>query len=74
MTDFERTKQFLDSLGVLYVINETYNAIQFGVPLHEKDSGYYPFKECEKIKGYGGSYTSFEFDGNGMFLAVGAWE
>jgi hypothetical protein len=52
MTDFERTKQFFDSMGIMYVINKTYNDIQFGVPLQKNDRDYYPFPECDIIKGY----------------------
>jgi hypothetical protein len=74
MTDFERTKQFLDSLGILYVHNKLDNSIQFGVPLHKKDRDYYPHPKCDKVSGYGGNYTSFEFDKNGEFIRVGAWE
>jgi len=77
-TDLDRTKEFLDSLGVLY--GEELNAenptdgrlvektIVFGNHQYNDDV----FPECDKVSGYTGFFTRFEFDNNGKFLTVGA--
>lgn len=31
-------------------------------------------RDSDKITGYGGFYTTFEFDADGMFVRMGAWE
>jgi len=48
----------------------------FGVDWQEKPEGIKcgGFNEYDKITGYGGFYTLFEFDENGSFIAMGAWE
>lgn len=70
LTDFEGTKQFFDSLGILY--SQENNTITFGKDTHGEEYDGYP--SCDKIDGYNGFYTSFEFDEDGKFLSVGAWE
>jgi len=67
-TDKQRTKSFLDSLGILYGEDET--TIAFGKQVGHKDQ--YP--ECDKVGGYTGFYTCFVFDEHGAFVSVGAWE
>ena len=76
-TDYERTKEFLDSLGILYGDNEDYQQhlngvrkyIIFGNPSYGQD-----FPQCDKVEGYSGFFTAFNFDESGKFLTVGAWE
>lgn len=74
-TDLDRTKEFLDSLGVLYSedtwshVNDTIT-ITFGQHQYSDD----PFPKCDKVDGYSGFFTRFEFDKDGKFLTVGAWE
>lgn len=84
MNDLDRTKEFLDSLGVLYSQDERSNrmswpedepvthTLAFGKTDHGEDSDGYP--ECKKVGGYNGFYTCFNFDENGKFLTVGVWE
>lgn len=82
MTDLDRTKQFLDSLGVLYSQDEIGDRMSYKediVPVHTlvfgcenyRDDGYPP---CDKVGGYPGFYTCFNFDESGKFLTVGVWE
>jgi hypothetical protein len=77
MTDFERTKQFLYSLGIYYEIYD--NSISFGNEIHPKHlnddfDALEDYQRNSNIKGYNRFYTSFQFDENGKFLTVGAWE
>lgn len=48
----------------------------FGVAWREKPEGIKceGFNEYDKIAGYGGFYTLFEFDESRSFIAMGAWE
>lgn len=68
MTDFEKTKQLLDGFGILYSVDIC--SITFGLPDSVRDK----FPKCDNVQGYDGFYTRFEFDENGKFLSVGAWE
>ncbi len=70
MTDLQRTKNFLDSLGILYTVSS--NRLYFGNSVYgEQWEG---FPKCDKVSGYNGFYTCFEFDDLGKFKVVGAWE
>ena len=70
MTDIERTKSFLDLLGILYSCDG--KQIMFGVENHgEKNDGY---PECNKIVGYNGFYTTFNFNEDGSFENVEIYE
>lgn len=71
-TDYERTKEFMDSLGILYsnyTVYDTQNVVFGNTDLSDD-----VFPDCDKVGGYDGFYTRFEFDENGKFLTVGAWE
>lgn len=62
--------------------------LDFGVPFKEQrcknDRGWnegvefgnllYGRDESDKVDGYSGFFTQFEFDENGKFICVGAWE
>lgn len=77
MTDYERTKQFLDSLSIYYELDD--NNISFGNDIYPKYlnddfDALEDYLENSNIKGYNGFYTNFKFDENGKFLSVGAWE
>lgn len=69
-SDLDRTKELLDSLGVLYACEE-YSIIFGNTSRGEEFDG---FPECDKVEGYNGFYTMFRFDEDGNFLTVGAWE
>lgn len=67
MTDFERTKQFLDSLGIEYDTNKAFkNDVNDRVIKFTSTSSEWSCIEDAVIK--------FKFDENGKFLTVGAWE
>ena len=68
MTDIERTKSFLDSLGILYANDN--NKVVFGMANPHDDD--YP--ECKKVIGYRGFYTTFNFHEDGSFENVGIYE
>lgn len=73
-SDLVRTKEFLDSIGVKFSKIETVLGaeIVFGKSIHgEKNDGY---PECDKVDGYNGFHTCFNFDKNGEFFGVGVWE
>ena len=61
MTDKEKLCNLLTEFGV------GWREIKEGV----KCGGYHKY---EKITGYYGFYTLFEFDDDGKFLQMGAWE
>jgi hypothetical protein len=67
-TDYERTKEFLDSLGITYGADE--RNITFGNNKYSDDD----FPECNKVTGYPGFYASFMFDDSGAFITVGIGE
>ena len=70
MTDLERTKSFLDSLGILY--SNPDGEIVFGVEGRgEKYDGY---PKCEKVIGYSGFCIQFLFREDGSFENVGIYE
>jgi len=71
-TDYERTKELLDYLGVLYGEDHNFGVreLAFGNPRYSSTG----FPSCNTVDGYEGFYTCFEFDENGKFLRVGAWE
>lgn len=61
MTDKEKLTALLTEFGVEWCEKE------YGI----KCGGY---KEYDKITGYHGYYTLFEFDKDGKFEQMGAWE
>lgn len=68
MTDKDDLTVLLDKLGIPYEVNEDNkddNVIEVTV-INNSDH--------DKVTGYCGFYTSFEFDREGNFQAVGAWE
>lgn len=73
-TDLEKVRELLDSLGVGYVsepsnINNGTTSIRCGRKLGEAIYEQYP-----KVGGYTGFYVAFEFDADGKFIEIGAWE
>jgi len=61
-TDFERTEAFLQSLGIAYgIVN---NSISFGDATYTTGCDYPP---CDKVGGFTGFYTKFDFDEQGKF-------
>ena len=59
MTDKQKLIELLFSFGVAYKSDGN------DIVCHEGD---------EKVTGYGCFYTRFEFDENGKFIKLGAWE
>jgi hypothetical protein len=79
MTDLERTKQFLELLGIYYEVDDESNHIYIGNEIYPKHlnndfDALEEYQEKSNITGYNGFYTSFKFDDIGKFLTVGAWE
>lgn len=75
MTDKEKLIELLKSFDIKFGdIKDSYkqgdNHINFGYNVYNDDS----FPKCDKVGGYMGFYTSFEFDEDGKFVTVGAWE
>lgn len=66
MTDFDKVKVLLDSLGIGYVIEE--NAIRCGKELFERG------EQHSKVSGYTGFFTVWHFDDAGKFIELGAFE
>lgn len=50
--------------------------LEFGVEfkVHDSDNDIICKEGDKKISGYPSFYTLFEFDENGRFIAIGAWE
>lgn len=65
VTDYERVKAMLTEFGVEFTE-------------HKSVKGDLTFLQCksgsEKVGGYSGFYTDFDFDKDGKFLGMGAWE
>jgi hypothetical protein len=66
MTDKEKLAELLDS---------------WGVPHHENEPGHVTVGSApnvveysDKVTGYGGFFTDFEFSESGEFLKIGTWE
>lgn len=66
MKDIDKLKQLLDSWGVPYKIDDD-GDVRVG---HFWDSA----RDHPKVNGYDGFFTAFEFDDDGNFLRMGAWE
>ena len=66
MTDFDRTKELLDSLGITgYKIKK----IKGGISITITADG------CGKlVDGYFDFYTEYKFDDYGKFIGLGIWE
>ena len=47
---------------------------EFGVVFEEKDNNIVCRDGAEKVGGYLGFFTEFEFDAEGKFISIGAWE
>ena len=73
MTDLDKLKELLDGWGVphkLYGAGPEYicgQAIKVGGYTHQHDPR-------GTVTGYNGMYTLFEFDDDGKFISMGAWE
>jgi len=64
MTDYEKLKALLTEFGVGFVVEED-----------EKGEKYIECNcESKKVTGYSFFYTLFEFDKDGKFIHMGAWE
>lgn len=73
MKSIDDVTKFLDALGVGYTV-EPSNAkgsatrVRCGVGAYGSDT------QHAKVGGYTGFYTAFEFDVDGTFIEIGAWE
>lgn len=70
-SDLDRTKALLDALGVAYKVDTDVNTLTFGAANHPK---YDSFPPCDKVIGYSGFYTQFNFNPDGRFENVGVYE
>jgi hypothetical protein len=70
VTDYDKLRALLGEWGVPYE-NGTEDDGKC-VTVTVGDVGRIPTNE--KVTGYGGFYTSFEFSEDGSFRAMGAWE
>lgn len=70
LTDLEKLKQLLEQFGVGYTEER--------IEKYRDDGKPRTFIKCEcgdkKVEGYGGFVTLFEFDADGEFLVMGAYE
>ncbi len=67
MTDREKLTNLFNELGI-----DLTDHSPFGDP--EKDSLFLIEGNTDKIDGYCGFYTCFEFDSDGKLIKCGAWE
>ena len=67
MTDREKLTKLFDELGI---------SLRDHAYCHdpEKDSLFLVEGHTDKIGGYSGFYTSFDFDSDGKFIKCGIWE
>ena len=73
MTDFEKVKALLDELGIGYTAGECERYTRDKTAW--EDCLHITLEEGqEKVEGYCGFYTRFEFLPDGTFDLVGAWE
>ena len=77
MSDLDKLKDLLKSFGVEFTVNprnllldyyKTDTDIQDAVIITVEQ------EDCNGIGGYDGFYTNFEFDKDGKFISMGAWE
>lgn len=73
MKTVDDVTKFLDALGVGYVIEpsemkDATTRVRCGVGAYESGD------QHTKVGGYTGFYTTFEFDAEGNFIEMGAWE
>lgn len=78
VTDLDKLKALLDEWGVPYLDRLPDDGSQ-GRGIIVGDLGYAggggaEIAPSEKVTGYGGFYTAFEFSEDGSFLRMGAWE
>ena len=75
VSDKEKLIQLLASWGVPYGIGY-YEKPRDGATMYIQvgDGHDLSIPLSDKVDGYGGFYTSFEFDDDGAFVRMGAWE
>ncbi len=66
MTDKEKLIALLDEWGVPYFAGPDFVSVGYGPKC--------PLIESSKVDGYCGFFTDFEFDAEGNFVKMGAWE
>ena len=73
MTDYEKTKAFLDDLGIEHEVNDRVMTKWVGAEKTERIN-ITLYEGGEKVTGYSGFFTTFLFTPDGKFVEVGAWE
>ena len=74
MTDYDKLKQLFDEFGV------EYDVIKDAKRLTADETAYEPCKTIrtneggKKVTGYFDFFTLFDFDLDGKFIEMGAWE
>jgi hypothetical protein len=69
MTDLDKFIALFQSVGI--DIKPTKSDTGFSITLGDADE--HPYTS-DKVKGYTGFYTAIEFDPEGKFISMGAWE
>ncbi len=70
-TDKEKLKALLTEWDVPFVEEKNENVIAVGNPPFTSSTFFVP---SEKVTGYMGFFTAFEFTDDGKFIQMGAWE
>jgi hypothetical protein len=71
-TDLEKLTKLLDSFGVPYSVEGSSESDPMTSVTVGDDGDYYHAKGV--VKGFPGFYTAYQFDSNGEFISMGAWE
>lgn len=75
MTDFDKLKNLLDEFGLKYTVEDARVGDKtVGKSLTLTVGNDFDDNHCEKIKGYSGFCTEFNFDLDDKFSHVGIWE
>lgn len=74
MNDKQKLIQMLLDFGVSFKEQRCKNARGWNDGVEFGNSLYGEWDESNKVDGYSGFFTQFEFDENGKFVCVGAWE
>ena len=76
-TDLEKFQELYASLGIILVVVPTADENGVNMQRVEISEGGYPDEGqtlSSKFDGYGGFYSSIEFDMDGKFIKQGFWE
>ena len=77
MSDLDKLTALLDSFGVEYYTNTRkglFNSYQTTTEDQDAIIITTEMEDTTKVGGYTNFYTNFEFDKDGKFISMGAWE